>query len=191
MRTCFALVLLCIWSSWQASHLTCSVHIWWAGCQPSGCNDTSQKRHRPPLRSCRCRPSSLLLLRDSEGHVPRHWDPCGEWWFGKAERKVGWGEGARHSCDPDNTQRKTVASSNNGCSGKKGNGKWRRMKMRAKQQVCETVQLLITEAVCGYRRLTGQMLRLTTLEAAPVLSASLTVLLYQKLRKFRNRKSFN
>lgn len=31
--------------------------------------------------------------------------------------------------------------------------------MRAKQQVCETVQLLITEAVCGYRRLTGQMLR--------------------------------
>lgn len=65
------------------------------------------------------------------------------------------------------------------------------MKMRAKQQVCETVQLLITEAICGYRRLTGQMLCLTMLEAAPVLSFSLTVLLYQKLKKFRNRKRFN
>lgn len=103
---------------------------------------------------------------------------------------MGWGEGARHSCDPDNTQRKTVASSNNGCSGKKGNGKWRRMKMRAKQQVCETVQLLITEAVCGYRSLTGQVLHLIRLEAAPVFTLSLTVLLYQKLRKFRNRKRF-
>lgn len=59
--------------------------------------------------------------------------------------------------------------------------------MRAKQQVCETVQLLITEAVCGYRRLTGQALRLITLEAAPALTP--TELLYQK--KFRNRKRFN
>lgn len=63
--------------------------------------------------------------------------------------------------------------------------------MRAKQQVCETVQLLITEAVCGYKRLIGQMLCLTTLEAAPVLSFSHPVLLYQKLRKFRNKKRFN
>ena len=40
-----------------------------------------------------------------------------------------------------------------GVQAKKGNGKWRRMKMRATKQVCETVQLLITEVVCGYRRL--------------------------------------
>lgn len=40
-----------------------------------------------------------------------------------------------------------------GVQAKKGNGKWRRMKMRAKKQVCETVQLLITEVVCGYKRL--------------------------------------
>lgn len=43
-----------------------------------------------------------------------------------------------------------------GVQAKKGNGKWRRMKMRAKKkknQVCETVQLLIPEVVCGYQRL--------------------------------------
>lgn len=63
--------------------------------------------------------------------------------------------------------------------------------MRAKQQVCEIVQLLITEAVCGYRRLTGQVLHLITLEAAPVSTLTVLPVLSQKLRKFRNRKRFN
>lgn len=59
----------------------------------------------------------------------------------------------RHSCDPDNTQRKTVASSNNGCSGKKkGKRKMETNENEGKKQVCETVQLLITEVVCGCKR---------------------------------------
>lgn len=103
------------------TRLTCSCRIWWAGRPASGCSDT--RRPRPPLRSCRCRPSCPQQYRDSESCVPRRWDPYGEWWFERAGRRVGLGEGARHSCDPDNTQRKTVASSNNGCSGKKGKRK--------------------------------------------------------------------
>lgn len=103
------------------TRLTCSCRIWWAGRPASGCSDT--RRPHPPLRSCRCRPSCPQQYRDSESCVPRRWDPYGEWWFERAGRRVGLGEGARHSCDPDNTQRKTVASSNNGCSGKKGKRK--------------------------------------------------------------------
>lgn len=115
------------------SCLTCS-HIWWVDRPASDCSDTSWLQPCRPLRSCHCLLSCPQSFRDSGSCVPRHWDPCEEWWFGRAGRQVGWGEGARHSCDPDNTQRKTVASSNNGCSGKKGNGKWRRMKMRAKKK---------------------------------------------------------
>lgn len=103
--------------------LTCSFHIWWGGPRVCGCSDTSWPLPRPPLRSCRCRLSCPQSFHDSGSCVPRHWDPYGEWWFGRAGRQVGWGEGVRHSCDPDNTQRKTVASSNNGCSGKKGKRK--------------------------------------------------------------------
>lgn len=137
------------------TRLTCSCRIWWAGRPASGCSDT--RRPHPPLRSCRCRPSCPQQYRDSESCVPRRWDPYGEWWFERAGRRVGLGEGARHSCDPDNTQRKTVASSNNGCSGKKGKRKMETNenegKKKKKNQVCETVQLLIPEVVCGYQRL--------------------------------------
>lgn len=121
-------------NSWS---LTCSCHTWWAGRPASGCSDTSWPRPRPPRRSCRCRQSCPRWRRGSGSRVPRRWGPCGEWWFGRAGRRVGWGEGVRHSCDPDNTQRKTVASSNNvgvQAKRKKGNGKWRRMKMRAKKK---------------------------------------------------------
>ena len=121
---CLCLILFMLqhpdWAGF--SSLTCSCHIWLAGHPKSGCSDTSWPSHRPPLRSCRCQPS-FPQVHDSGRRVPRHWDPDGEWWFGRAGRRVGWGEGVRHRCDPDNTQRKTVASSNNGCSGKKGKRK--------------------------------------------------------------------
>lgn len=134
------------WWRWGDPSLTCT-DICRASCQEPGCSGTSWVWLHLPLRSCRCQRSCPQSVRGSESYEPRRWDPCGVWWSGKVERRVGLGEGVRHSCDPDNTQRKTVASSNNGCSGKKGNGKWRQMKMRAKTQECETVQLLITNAV--------------------------------------------
>lgn len=91
---------------------------------------------------------------------------------------MGLGEGAHHSCDPDNTQRKTVASSNNGCSGKKGKRKMETNENegKKKKQVCETVQLLIMEVVCGYRSLTaGQtFMNLIELEVPPIF----TLILY-------------
>lgn len=45
---------------------------------------------------------------------------------------------------------------------------------KEKKQVCETVQLLITEVVCGYRRLiVGKTLVLKS-EASPILNFTFT-----------------
>lgn len=43
-----------------------------------------------------------------------HCVPCGRKWSGRVGRQEGWEGVELHSYDPDNTQWKTVASSNNG-----------------------------------------------------------------------------
>lgn len=43
-----------------------------------------------------------------------HCVPYGRKWSGRVGRQEGWEGVELHSYDPDNTQRKTVASSNNG-----------------------------------------------------------------------------